>query len=162
LFEAAPTDAVSVTDLATRIAAGQACVIDCRDSRQYRKGRIPGSHFAIRSEFADVLGGLPRGVTLTFVSDDGVLATFAAADAQDLGFKTDHLAGGFTAWIAAGMTVESGPGRYLSETNDAWYSPYQVESGREDAMRAYIAWETGLLERLADEPGLRFRIGEAR
>jgi hypothetical protein len=48
--------------------------------------------------------------------------------------------------------------RWLSHADDAWYSPYQLDSGVAQAMKAYIEWETDLLSQLHQEPGVNFQI----
>jgi hypothetical protein len=37
-----------------------------------------------------------------------------------------------------------------------FYRPYDLISGAEDAMREYLDWEKGLLDRIIDEPGVAF------
>ena len=158
LVEPEPTPVIGPSELARRLAAGSTRVLDCRDSRLYRDGHIAGALFVIRSELAAVLPNLADQGGLTFVSDDGLLARFAAADARALGCDAVVLDGGYAAWTEAGMDVSRNDAQYLSAPHDAWYSPYQLDHGKEQAMRDYIAWETGLLDHLAEEPGIHFRI----
>jgi rhodanese-related sulfurtransferase len=133
-------------------------LFDIRDSRLYRDGHIPGAQFLIRSDISSLLDDKDRAHTLVFISDDGVLARFAAADALAAGFRAKWLDGGYAEWLASGGAVTREDAVYRSPRVDAWYSPYQLDSGMEEAMREYIAWETGLLHRLQDEPGIHFKL----
>jgi len=154
------TDALDVGQLRQRLAEASVAVVDCGNSIAYRHGHVPGAWFAGRGSLPESLAHLREsGLPLVFVSDDGALAQFAAADAAAAGFTALHLAGGQQAWVAAGGALESGWTRPLGAPDDIWYSPYEVEPGqREQAMREYIAWETGLLERIGREPGLYFQV----
>ncbi|MBS1209714.1 MAG: sulfurtransferase [Proteobacteria bacterium] len=136
-------------------------LFDCRDSRRYRDGHIPGAQFLIRSDIPRLLDDTDRAHTLVFISDDEYLARFAAADAVAAGFRAKWLDGGYTEWINRTGPVTTSDAHYRSAPVDAWYSPYQLESGMEEAMREYISWETGLLHRLQDEPGIHFKLSPA-
>lgn len=160
LHTPAATDAIDVAALRDALARERVAVIDCGDSIGYRRAHIPGAWFATRDGVPDALETFRAGDrTLVFVSGDGVMARFAAADAAAAGFRAQHLQGGQQAWVAAGGTLESGWTRPLSPAQDVWYSPYEVPaSERSHAMREYIDWETGLLERIGTEPGLHFTV----
>jgi 3-mercaptopyruvate sulfurtransferase SseA len=51
------------------------------------------------------------------------------------------LGGGTRGWAAAGLPLESGPGRLIDQPDDVVLKPY--ERGRE-AMEAYLRWEEAL------------------
>ena len=154
-----PADAqgISVDDLDAALVAGAVVVVDCGDSRAYRRRRLIGSSFATRSSLPRSLHSLPD-LQRVFVSEDGSLARLAAADVLQAGGQAVFLDGGLNAWVAVGKPTEPGTDRFLSATDDAWYSPYQVPPEEmADAMRSYISWETDLLQAIDAEPGLRFR-----
>lgn len=96
-----------------------AVLVDIRSERQReRDGVIPGAIFHPRnvlewrmdpsSGHADpAIGGLDRHVVL--ICDEGYQSSLAAATLQDLGFSwATDVAGGFRAWRAAGLPVETG------------------------------------------------------
>jgi hypothetical protein len=88
----------------------------------------------------------------------------AAQDALALGHAdVAVLDGGRAAWRAAGLPTEDCPGDHdpllLTATDDMWYPPYARRTGLTEAMQQYLTWEVNLLEQLAREPYLQFRIG---
>lgn len=136
---------------------GQTTLIDCGDSRAYRRAHLRGAQFLTRSRIPTWLrAGGPACPTVTFTSEDGWLARYAAADARALGWRASAVAGGTRA-AAEAVGLEQ-VCHWLCPSDDAWYSPYQLDTGIDAAMRDYIAWETGLLEQLDAEPGVRFRV----
>ena len=55
----------------------------------------------------------------------------------------------------AGLPMESGRERLTTNNDDVWYSPID----RPDPVRAiheYLDWETGLINRINRERGIRF------
>jgi hypothetical protein len=84
------------------------------------------------------------------------LASWAAADAQAAGLAAAYLQEG--SQTAAAVLGTESQLRLLCPTDDAWYSPYQLDTGVSEAMRQYIEWETDLLAQLDQEPGVQFQI----
>ena len=150
-FEPAGTASITVDALAARRAG--VTVVDVDDSRRYRHGHLPGAAWLPRSRIEGVLRGRPG--THVFVADDLALARFAAADAARAGLDA--------AWLdarhrdACERLGTSTDARLLAEPDDAWASPYHADDVAQ-AMRDYLAWETGLLSRIDREPGVRFRV----
>ena len=151
----------------TSVAVSNACdasvatVIDVGDSFDYRRARIPGASYAMRSRLADVLHRFPRDACLVFCCADGRVSRFAAQDAIDLGYAGSRwLAGGRAAWRAAGLATEACAGDddplLLTATDDMWYPPWARSAGVEAAMQQYLTWELNLLAQLEREPYLRF------
>jgi uncharacterized protein len=107
-------------EVAAAVADG-ALVVDIRSELQVgRDGRIPGAVHHPRnvlewrldpaSGHSDpaLAGALERQMIL--VCDEGHQSSLAAATLHDLGFRgATDLAGGFQAWLAAGLPVEPGP-----------------------------------------------------
>lgn len=157
----APVPTVTVQWLAAALRDGAAVtVVDCGSSIDHRHGHIPGAWFCARSALPDSLKALPTAdTTLVFTAGDEALAHFAAADAQAAGYTVRRLAGGTAAWRAQGLPLETGASRLLSPPTDVWYSPYEVAPEKQEAaMHAYIRWETGLTQRIAEEPGVHFNV----
>ena len=93
---------------------------------------------------------------MVLTSPDGRLAGLVASELHHQGLQAFAIEGGTAAWIAAGLPVESGAGNLPEHPTDVFYRPYDLTSGAEDAMREYLDWEKGLLERIIDEPGVAF------
>lgn len=156
LYEPPATQSITPGEWIKLRAHEPARLIDCDDSRAYRRGHLQGASWLGRSRIATLLDQQQHHTLLVFTSEDGCLARFAAADAAALGLRAAWLKGG-----TRGAVKHIGISRttdLLGPTDDAWYGPYHLESGVEDAMRAYIDWETGLLERIEHEPGVRFKV----
>jgi len=147
--------------LSDAMAKDQAVAIDIGESYSYRRARIPGSFYAMRSHLAQALAGFATDTPLVFVCGDGNLSRFAAADAIAIGYANSAvLSGGRAAWRAAGLATGTCRGdddpKLLTVTDDMWYPPYARSSKVEEAMQQYLTWEVNLLEQLEREPYLRF------
>jgi hypothetical protein len=59
------------------------------------------------------------------------------------------LAGGNTAWLAAGHKLTAADPRMGDEAVDTWLKPYERPQDTTKAMRDYLAWEVDLLPRVA-------------
>lgn len=138
-------------------------VIDVGASLKYRKSRIPGAYFAIRSRLAECLSQFDKSIRLVFVCSDGRVSNYAAADALLLGFsKAAFLTGGTEAWKHSGFATEPASGdtdpKLLTSTDDVWYKPYDKSAGVEQAMLQYLTWEVNLVDQLKREPYLKFAL----
>jgi rhodanese-related sulfurtransferase len=141
----------------------QTLLIDVDDSRAYRRSHLRKARFLTRSRVALLREPPHAGKIVVFTSRDGVLAQYAAADARELGIRAAWVKGG-TAAVAETVGI-SGEPEFLCDTDDAWYKPYELaasQAEQEQAMRDYITWETGLIDQLENEPGVRFKVHLAR
>ena len=131
-------------------------LIDCDDSRAYRREHLREAHWMTRSRIPDMRSTFDTATWYVFTSADGHLAAWAAGDAQALGLRAAYLEeGSRVAAVQIGTETER---RLLCSTDDAWYSPYQLDSGVSEAMRRYIEWEIDLLIQLDEEPGVHFQV----
>ena len=160
----APDPRATIIDgeqLRALVDSGRCVIVDVGDSYWYRQGRIPGSHWAMRSKLAETLSRFNRDSTLVFVCTSGNMAPFAAGDAIACGF-TDvcALAGGRGAWRRAGGEFETigdvDDDLVLNPTDDMWYPPWARAEGAREAMAEYLSWEVGLVDRVRSEEYLRF------
>jgi len=134
-------------------------VIDVATSREYLAGHIPGACFAIRSRLASKHRHLSDYDTLVLTSPDGRLAAIAAAEAEAVtGRPVKVLAGGTNAWRAAGYRLTEGAEYMLDERDDVYILPYEHATGVEEAMKAYLNWETALVPQVEADGSLRFRF----
>lgn len=68
------------------------------------------------------------------------------------------LIGGTAAWLAAGYALERGAERLASAWEDARPRAREMAGSIEDAMRAYLAWETEPVNQMAVDDDQRFRV----
>ncbi len=153
-----PEIAISPAALAELLAGENATVIDLSLSRNFRKAHIAGAWFAIRSRLALAMPKIRRRGTLVLTSEDGVVASLAAAEAQSLtGGPVRVLAGGNAAWARAGHALVAGEANMADEAVDVWLKPYERASNTSDAMAEYLAWEVDLLARIGRDGTCHFR-----
>ncbi len=148
---------IAPADLA---ALPDAIIFDIDNGRDFRAAHLPGAWFATRGALvAAAAEHVPPGATVIVTSRDGVLAAFGAADLAAAGHGDVRvLLGGTDAWRAAGLPLESGAQRVLSQ-GDSWLAPAQVAPEERDAeKRRYIAWELGLPAQIARDGDARFRV----
>jgi rhodanese-related sulfurtransferase len=127
-------------------------LIDLSTHANYVKGHIPGSWFALRSQFMNALNKLPKADRYVLTSTTGELAIFAAAEIQAL-TKTEIvvLSGGNAAWTKAGLPLEKGAIHLASPPLDRYKRPYEGTNVDPAAMQAYLDWEFGLVEQLGKD-----------
>ncbi|MBC8339093.1 MAG: thiosulfate sulfurtransferase [Rhodospirillales bacterium] len=147
-------------ELTAMMVGGGAFVVDLTDSRDHRKGHIPGARFGIRANLPGTLENIPGsiqdGAKVVLTSPDGVLARVAEADAALSGRDVRVLAGGTAAWAAAGLPMATGLKDALDEPVDVWYRPYDLDEGNEAAMKTYLSWEVDLTEQIVRDGTARF------
>jgi len=134
-------------------------VIDLSRSSEYRRGHIPGSWFAIRSELPEALrrAGSPTEVVLT--APDERLARLAAPEARAARVATVRvLRGGTEAWRAAGHPLAEGPVHMASEPTDVFPKPYERAGGVEAAMKDYLSWEVELINQIRADGDAEFKV----
>jgi rhodanese-related sulfurtransferase len=146
--EAPEVEALSPEELAAAMAAGSARVVELSRSIVFREGHIPGAVWGVRGR----LGHLPPGPWVVAAPDDR-LAALAAAE---LGSQR-ILAGGAAAWRDAGLPLDANRLDPPDEACVDWYlRPYDRNSGVEEAMRAYLAWEVELMQEVERDGDARF------
>ena len=145
---------VTPRELEHLIEAGRTLVLDLADSRTFRRGCLPGAWHAVRADLPERAAALPARPVTVLTSPDGMLAALAAGDLEG---DVRVLDGGTAAWTAAGRDLAPGEAdRIAANVNDVWLRPYDRGAGVEDAMREYLAWETGLVAQLARDGTARF------
>jgi rhodanese-related sulfurtransferase len=137
----------------------EALAVDLAGSLTYQGGHVPGAAWTLRTRLAAVADVLDGRGKVVLTSRDGRFARLAAPDAADAlpGTEVLVLAGGTTAWRAAGLPLETGLTRALSKNDDVWYKPYDFEEGVEDTMRQYLAWEVDLVQQIERDGDAGFR-----
>jgi rhodanese-related sulfurtransferase len=147
---------ISVADLKAKLDAYS--VIDVGPSMSFRKAHIPGSRWSIRSRVAAAAHGAK---SVVLVADDSDTARLAAIDLLEAGVKdVKLLEGGSAAWKAAGFAAEASPGVPSDrECIDYLFFVHDRHAGNREAMKQYLAWETGLIAQLDAEDRKLFRVG---
>jgi rhodanese-related sulfurtransferase len=154
--------AISSDELRCGLDAGTCIVLDLGPSMSFRKAHIPGSRWSMRSRLAGA--AREAGKTAVLVADDADVARLAATDLLESGTRDVRLLdGGIAAWIRAGLPTDASPADPPdAECIDYLFFVHDRHGGNREAMRQYLAWETGLVAQLDPQERATFRIGEAR
>jgi rhodanese-related sulfurtransferase len=140
---------LSTDELATRLKADSAIVVDLAPSPAYKRGHVSGAWFAIRARLDEALGKLPPDGDLVLTSPDGVIAQFAADEiVARAGRRVWVLTGGTAQWSADGRVLEQGFSRAAGAPDDVYRRPYEGTDNAPAAMQAYLDWEYGLVAQL--------------
>lgn len=134
-------------------------VVDLASSVEYKNRHIPGAWWGVRSRLASDLSHIPSMDSFVLTSPDGTLAHLSVEETEACrpGATVQVLNGGTNAWIAADLPISEGMERAISEVDDVWYKPYEQTDVPYEAMRGYLTWEVGLLEKLGRDGDAKFR-----
>lgn len=134
-------------------------VVDVTASANYLKRHVPGAWFAVGAQLAELLPRLDAPRRLVLTCGSSLLARFAAKDIEVLtSSEVWVLDCGTAAWVAAGLPVQSGETRLLSQRIDRYQRPYEGTDNAATAMQAYLDWEFGLVEQLGRDGTHRFVV----
>ncbi len=155
----AALEAISPHALKHALDEGQCAVLDLRPSMRYRKGHVPGSRWSIRPRLVAAAGRAKNMIVL--VADDITVAQLGAIDLLEAGFTAVKcLEGGVDAWTAAGYPTEASPGVPPdAECIDYLFFVHDRHAGNREAMKQYLAWETGLMAQLDQQDRASFKVG---
>jgi rhodanese-related sulfurtransferase len=143
--------------LKSLLEAGACTAIDVGASMSFRKAHVPGSRWSIRSRIAAIAREARQPVVL--IGDDGV-ARLAASELLDAGIRDVRLLeGGLAGWTAAGYaTASSADTPADRECIDFLFFVHDRHAGNREAMKQYLAWETGLMAQLGEQDRAVFRL----
>jgi rhodanese-related sulfurtransferase len=156
----APT--ISPNDLAERIKASTAVVIDFARSVQHIGGHIPGAWWMNRSSLPRLVGRLPAADCYVATSSSGEAGKLAAAA---LAILVDTpvmvLEGGTAAWRDANLEVTTGLLRPIGELDDT-YTDFAERPGddtatKKAACRRTSAWRGRLRTQYRNDSTLPFK-----
>lgn len=152
---------ISAADLKKAMAAGQCTVFDLGQSMNFRKAHIPGSRWSTRVRLAADARNQKKLIVL--VPEDADVARLAATELIIAGIKDIKLlAGGLAAWTQAGYATEASPGVPPdAECIDYLFFVHDRHAGNREAMKQYLAWETGLMAQLDAQDKASFKVGAA-
>ncbi|MCC7485485.1 MAG: sulfurtransferase [Burkholderiales bacterium] len=150
--------AVSAAELHSLLATGGGSVLDLGSSMGFRREHVPGSRWTIRPRIAQDARGVRGRIVL--IADDAGVARAAARDIEEAGSSGAALLhGGLGAWKAAGYPTESSPRNPPdAQCIDYLFFVHDRHAGNREAMKRYLAWETGLLAQLDEQDKASFRI----
>ena len=154
LTDASQLPAITVAELKTGLADKRLCVMDVRGSMQYRKSHIPGASWGIRPHFP-ALEAFAGKCDVVLVGDEDAVVALAASEwrkpssEHNPDVRVMRLEGGFAAWVAAQLPVESTPELPVdADCLDYLFFVHDRHDGNKAAARQYLQWETGLLAQL--------------
>ncbi len=149
--------AVAPSEAGPEIANGAVQTIDLRPSMTFRKGHIAGADWSIRPR---ITAAAAHARPIVLVADEPGVAALAAVDLGEAGCNDIRmLAGGFEAWRAAGLPVETTPEVPPDrDCIDFLFFTARRHDNDAEAARQYLAWETGLLGQLDEQERGVFRI----
>jgi rhodanese-related sulfurtransferase len=156
---AEPVETITPDALA---AAPDATVLDLAPSIVFRDGHIPGALWGIRTRLDTLADRLKSAKVVVLTSPDGALARLAVAEVHGLTVaRVRVLEGGTQAWVAAAGRLERDRTRPPDEACvDVQLRPYDRNTGVEQAMQDYLAWEIGLLDQIARDGTVQFGVPE--
>ena len=128
----------------------------------FRKAHVPGSRWSIRPRIA--ADARDEREPIVLIADEPDIARLAAVDLLEAGHKDVRLLeGGFEAWKAAGYETAASPDSPPDDACiDYLFFVHDRHAGNLDAMRQYLAWETGLIAQLDAQDRALFRVGPFR
>lgn len=153
---------ISAAELKQGMDAGRCAVFDLGTSTGFRKAHVPGSRWSIRPR----LGADARHVkgTVVLIADEPDIARLAATEILDAGVRDVKLLdGGLAAWTGSGYATGSSPGVPPdADCIDHLFFVHDRHAGNCEAMRQYLAWETGLMAQLDAQDRAAFKVGAPR
>jgi len=141
---------------------GACAVLDLGSSMRFRKAHIPGSRWSTRVRVA--ADARNRKGPIVLAAEETEIARLAAIDLIEAGIEdVKLLEGGLAAWTRAGYATESSPGDPSdSECIDYLFFVHDRHAGNREAMKRYLAWETGLVAQLDAQERATFKMGAPR
>lgn len=133
------------------------CLLDLRASAAYRDSHVEGSVWSTRPVVAYFAAA---GKPIALLAEDARIAQLAALDLLDAGATDIRLVdGGMPACEAAGLTMCATPDQPAdSERIDFLFFVHDRHDGNKAAARAYLQWETGLVQQLDRDERASFRL----
>ena len=152
--------AIAAPELARQMAKQQTVVIDLGPSMDFRRGHIPGAQWVTRRDLTQkvtrMLNERPDTRHVVLMADDDQKAQLAMTELEGL-IQEKHcllqfLAGGLRAWQAENLPVETMPDQPPDDDCiDFLFFVHDRHSGNREAMRQYLAWETGLMAQVTED-----------
>ncbi len=149
---------VGAAELKSMLENQSCTAFDVGPSMAYRKAHVPESRWSIRTRIAQDAAGTKTPVVL--IAEDAEIARLAATELLDAGIRDLRLfEGGTAAWSKAGhATAASADTPGDRECIDYLFFVHDRHAGNREAMKQYLAWETGLMAQLGEQDKSVFRL----
>jgi rhodanese-related sulfurtransferase len=150
---------ITVAEAAHWLHDGAAAIV-VGPSADYREAHPEGAVWAIRPRLDRLPASVLRASRIAVFAEDEAVGALAAADLAELAARPVALVqGGVDAWRAAARPFESSPGEPPDEERiDYVFWNHDRHAGNEEAMRAYLRWETELPDEIARDGLAGFRL----
>lgn len=149
---------ISADELKQALANNTCSAFYLGPSMNYRKQHVPGSRWSIRSRIVKDAGNAKSVVLITRDTEVAQAAALDLAEANITNVKL--LEGGLATWTHAGYTLEASPGTPPdSDCIDYLFFVHDRHAGNREAMKQYLAWETGLIAQLDEQDKASFKVG---
>jgi hypothetical protein len=149
---------ITAPDLKSALEAKRVTAFDLNGSMNFRRAHVPTSRWSTRIRILEDIRKVSGPLVL--IADDSGVAQLVAHDLSQAG-KHDVrlLKGGVAAWIKAGYVTEASAEKPVdNECIDHLFFVHDRHAGNKEAMRQYLAWETGLLAQLDASDRAEFRV----
>jgi rhodanese-related sulfurtransferase len=155
-----PTAPVIEAADAVRWLTEGAAAVSLDPSAAYRQAHPAAAVWRIRPRLDRLPAGVLKADRIILFADDEAAGQLAAIDFAELtSVQTALVSGGTRAWIRAGLPVVASPADPPdAERIDYVFWNHDRHAGNEDAMRAYLQWETELPAQIAAEGLSGFRL----
>lgn len=136
--------------------------LDLRPSMAYRQAHIAGARWAIRPRAGAAVTDMPaHGLLVLVASEPDIARAFATELEPAQRRRAVRLSGGPDDWRRAGLPLAASPSEPSREDCiDFLFFAHDRHAGNLQAARQYLAWETGLLDRLDADERAGFRLGQ--
>jgi rhodanese-related sulfurtransferase len=148
-----------VAEAAHWLNDGAACVA-VMPSAEYRKAHPEDAVWAIRPRLDRLPANVLRASRIAVFAEDEEVGALAAADLAEIASGPVALVqGGIAAWQAAARPFAASPDEPPdAERIDYIFWNHDRHAGNQDAMRAYLRWETELPGEIARDGLAGFRL----
>ena len=149
---------ISAAELKQALASNACSAFYLGPSTNYRKQHVPGSRWSIRSR---LVTDAANAEDVVLITRDTAVAEAAAIDLKEAGIRNVRLLeGGLATWTNAGYTLEASPATPPdSDCIDYLFFVHDRHLGNREAMKQYLAWETGLIKQLDEQDKASFKVG---
>lgn len=152
-------ESLTAAELKQALERRSCIALDLRSSMAFRQAHIPGSRWSIRPRVSAAVRETDK--TVAIIADSPDIGRLAAIDLFELHIKDVRLlAGGFDAWARAGYATEASTDVPADvDCIDYLFFVHDRHAGNREAMKQYLAWETGLIAQLSAEDRALFKVG---
>ncbi len=150
---------ISAAELQQALTGNSCSAFYLGPSMNFRKQHVPGSRWSIRPR---IVKDAANAKSVVLITCDTAAAQVAAIDLREAGITdVKLLEGGLATWSSAGHALEASPGAPAdAECIDYLFFVHDRHAGNREAMKQYLAWETGLIQQLDEQDKASFKVGE--